>query len=191
MVLLQKLRNWVQISSIQAYLGDILRFNAILLLLPVPVALYFHEPVRLFILASLASYVVGWFFHSKEKHELKLGEAMLLTITTLFMISCFSSIVYLSVFTSPLSERVVDSFFESISGYTTTGLSVINPVELNSLPRSVVFLRAVSQWIGGVGIIVMFILVASYRDFNIPLIYKSERGGRRYTPAVIQMQRSF
>lgn len=183
MVSVHSIRSWICISKVFPYLGDILKFNALFLLFPVPVALHYHEPFFLFVAASLASFASGWLIGSGQKKELALGEAMLLTITTLILVSAFSSIVYVGVLTDEPAVRIVNSFFESVSGYTTTGLSVIAPSQIESYPKSVLFLRAVSQWIGGVGIIVMFMLIASYRDFNIPIIYKSERGDQKVHPS--------
>ena len=55
---------------------------------------------------------------------------------------------------------VFESIFESVSGFTTTGSSVMNDIE--SFPRSILMWRSVTQWLGGIGILVVFVAVLSF-----------------------------
>jgi trk system potassium uptake protein TrkH len=52
-----------------------------------------------------------------------------------------------------------DAFFESSSGFTTTGSTVLSPAAIDALPRGIVFWRAFSHWLGGIGIIIVFVLL--------------------------------
>jgi len=69
----------------------------------------------------------------------------------------------------------VDAFFESMSGFTTTGATVITDIE--SVPKSILFWRSFTQWLGGMGIIVLFIAVLPYLGAGGKQLFKSESPG--------------
>ncbi|MCH7960339.1 MAG: TrkH family potassium uptake protein [Candidatus Hydrogenedentes bacterium] len=69
----------------------------------------------------------------------------------------------------------VDAFFESMSGFTTTGSTVIQDIE--ACPKSILFWRALTQWIGGMGIVVLFIAVLPYLGAGGKLLFRSEGSG--------------
>ena len=69
----------------------------------------------------------------------------------------------------------VDAFFESMSGFTTTGSTVIQDIE--AVPRSILFWRSMMQWLGGVGIVVLFIAVLPYLGAGGKQLYRSEASG--------------
>jgi trk system potassium uptake protein len=179
----------MKLRKILPYLGVLLKFNTLILLMPVPVALYYGEPTALFIIAAISSYLIGAFLSTVKFSPFNLSEAMLLTISSLIITSILSSIVFMGVLQDPLPERIVNSFFESVSGYTTTGLSIIDPSAIEQYPKSILFLRAVSQWIGGVGIILLFMCIGPYRDFNMAEVYNVEHGGQKLTPSSLSSAR--
>ena len=83
----------------------------------------------------------------------------------------------------------IDAFFESSSGFTTTGATIFKDIE--SLPPSILLWRSMSQWIGGMGIIVLVVAVIPYLNFtNTSLnIYQAESPGvsaQKLTPAIRQ-----
>lgn len=69
----------------------------------------------------------------------------------------------------------VDAFFESMSGFTTTGSTVI--VDIEAVPKSILFWRALTQWLGGMGIVVLFIAVLPYLGAGGKMLFKSESPG--------------
>ena len=73
-----------------------------------------------------------------------------------------------------LGCSVGDAFFESSSGITTTGSSIFSSVE--NLPRSVLFWRSLSQWIGGLGVVVFFVGILSYLGAGGKILYSNEMG---------------
>ncbi len=73
-----------------------------------------------------------------------------------------------------LDCSVADAFFESSSGITTTGASIFASVE--SLPKSVLFWRALSQWIGGLGVVVFFVGILSFLGAGGKILYSNEMG---------------
>jgi trk system potassium uptake protein len=108
-----------------------------------------------FIVASIISIIFGvLFFLSNLNHDKKLNlqQAFLLTALSWLSIAIFGSLPFIF---SSLELSITDSFFESMSGITTTGSTIISNLEL--APKSILLWRAMLQWLGGIGIIVMAI----------------------------------
>lgn len=84
----------------------------------------------------------------------------------------------------------LDAFFESISGFTTTGATLIGDVE--SLPRGLLFWRCFTQWLGGMGIIVLSVAILPRFGFRSPTMFKAELPGpisERMVPRVAETAR--
>ena len=90
----------------------------------------------------------------EENRKLNLQQAFLLTTLSWLSIAIFGSIPFIF---SNLELSIVDSFFESMSGITTTGSTIITSLE--STPKSILIWRAILQWLGGIGVIVMAITI--------------------------------
>jgi len=90
----------------------------------------------------------------EENKKLNLQQAFLLTTLSWLSIAIFGSIPFLL---SNLNLSIVDAFFESMSGITTTGSTIIT--NLDNAPKSILIWRAILQWLGGIGVIVMAITV--------------------------------
>ena len=88
----------------------------------------------------------------EENRKLNLQNAFLLTALSWLSVAIFGCIPF---FLSDLNLSIVDSFFESMSGITTTGATIIT--NLDDTPKSILAWRAILQWLGGIGIIVMAI----------------------------------
>ena len=124
----------------------------LLFLIPAAVALYLDEPARVFLVPVLPLLVLGTvqvlFFRESSKFR-SVNGLLLIGLVWLIMF-IISAVPFL------LSGMdVVDSFFEAVAGITTTGLSVISDVE--SQPMSLLIWRALSMWIGGIMIIIVFL----------------------------------
>ena len=90
----------------------------------------------------------------EENKKLNLQQAFLLTTLSWLSIAIFGCIPFLL---SNLNLSIVDAFFESMSGITTTGSTIIT--NLDNAPKSILIWRAILQWLGGIGVIVMAITV--------------------------------
>ncbi len=119
-------------------------------------AQYFYNRIdSAFISSSLVTIIFGiLFFLLNLDHDKKLNlpQAFLLTALSWLSIAVFGSLPF--VF-SELNLSFTDAFFESMSGITTTGSTVIT--NLNEAPKGILLWRAMLQWLGGIGIIVMAI----------------------------------
>jgi trk system potassium uptake protein TrkH len=129
------------------------------LLTCVGIALYYAENTMPFILTAAISLSMGslFFLLTRKQDEdvtIRRKDAYLIvTLSWLFM-SIIGSLPYLFAGAIP---NVVDATFESVSGFTTTGASILTDIEI--LPKSILFWRSLTHWIGGIGIIVLVIII--------------------------------
>jgi len=125
-----------------------------MLLLPTATSIYFNESYYPFIVAMAFSLVIGLVMYLfKPKSEiLRYKEAFTIVALGWLFVSIVGCIPYVVI-----GVGFVDAFFEAMSGFTTTGASIFDKPEV--LPRSILFWRALTQWLGGMGIIVLFVAV--------------------------------
>lgn len=127
-------------------------------LLCIPVAIYYHEPLNPFFIPALIVFVPGlvlYFVSSKKVEPLKSNrEGFVLIIFSWLLLILAGTLPYLSGKTMP---SLVDTFFETISGVTTTGSSILTNIE--QLPRSILFWRSLTQWLGGIATIIMVMTI--------------------------------
>ena len=125
------------------------------MLIPIIVQFLYKELDSSFFGASIITIVFGTlFFLSNLDHDkrLNLQQAFLLTALSWMSIAVFGSLPF---FFSGENFSFTNAFFESMSGITTTGSTII--ANLESMPKGVLFWRAILQWLGGIGIVVMAI----------------------------------
>ena len=129
-----------------------------LMLTTLPFSFYFASGDASAILASsgvtIFSGFLFWFFSRKSNKNIGKREGYLIVALGWMSVALFSSLPYLFSDTLP---GITNAFFESVSGLTTTGASVINDIE--ALPKGVLFWRSLTQWIGGMGIIVLTVAI--------------------------------
>ncbi len=136
-------------------LGILQIILGIFMLIPIIVQFIYTQIDSSFFSASLITIIFGTlFFLSNLDHDKKLNlqQAFLLTALSWFCIAVFGSLPF--VF-SELEFSFTNAFFESMSGITTTGSTIIPNLE--NMPKGILLWRAILQWLGGIGIIVMAI----------------------------------
>ncbi len=139
-------------------LSIILLIEAVSFLLCLPVAYIYNEPAFPFTLSSGISILLFFMFFivsGKAKQEKLTNRDGFLSVTLSWII--FSLIGALPYIFSGTIPSFVNAFFESSSGFTTTGSSIFTDVE--NLPFSILFWRSLTHWIGGLGIIVLVIII--------------------------------
>ena len=127
----------------------------IFMLIPIILQFLYKEVDSSFFGASLITIIFGTlFFLSNLDHDKKLNlqQAFLLTALSWLSIAIFGSLPF--VF-SNVNFSFTNAFFESMSGITTTGSTIISNLE--NMPKGILLWRAILQWLGGIGIIVMAI----------------------------------
>ena len=136
-------------------LGILQIILGISMLIPVLAQFLFSQFDSSFIGASIVTIIFGTlFFLSNLDHDKKLNlqQAFLLTALSWLSIAIFGALPFIF---STMNLTVTDSFFESMSGITTTGSTII--ANLEETPKAILLWRALLQWLGGIGIIVMAI----------------------------------
>ncbi len=136
-------------------LGILQIILGIFMMIPIIVQLLYNEIDSSFFGASIVTIIFGTlFFLSNIDHEKKLSlqQAFLLTALSWLSIAIFGSLPF---FFSNANFSFTNAFFESMSGITTTGSTIISNLE--SMPKGILLWRAILQWLGGIGIIVMAI----------------------------------
>lgn len=171
-----------EVYSIFHYMGWVLIFLGIALFLPIIVAMIYGEYnfIIPFSISGLISILSGLIFYKKfeNEKEISLKAAMFFSASIWLLISFLGSLpFYLS---GELS--FLDSYFEAMSGFTTTGFSMIS--NLDNLAYSINFWRALTQWLGGIGIIVLLLSVLSSPSINIMRMYQAEAREERIMPSI-------
>jgi trk system potassium uptake protein TrkH len=136
-------------------LGILQIILGVFMFIPIVFQFIYSEIDSSFFGASIVTIIFGTlFFLSNLDHDKKLTlqQAFLLTALSWLSIAIFGSLPF--VF-SDLNFSFVNAFFESMSGITTTGSTIIS--NLDEMPKSILLWRAILQWLGGIGIIIMAI----------------------------------
>ena len=136
-------------------LGILQIILGVFMLIPIIIQFFYSEIDSSFFGASIVTIIFGTlFFLSNLDHDKKLNlqQAFLLTSLSWLSIAIFGSLPFIF---SNEEFSFTNAFFESMSGITTTGSTIIPNLE--SMPKGILFWRAILQWLGGIGIIVMAI----------------------------------
>lgn len=150
-------------KAIFRIIGFLLLFEALSLLSCIPVALYYGEPTE-YLLHSVAAMVVSGSFFAyicrKAGRNVSRKDGYIVVTVIWIIFSLFGSLPYML---SGYIPSFTDAFYETMSGFTTTGSSILSNIE--SLPRSLLFWRSLTHWIGGLGIV--FFTVAVFPIFGL------------------------
>jgi len=138
-------------------IGVLLIILGTFMLIPFFVQIIYDEKNSTFIASASVTIFIGILLvltNLEENRKLNLQEAFLLTTLSWLSIAIFGCLPFLL---SDLNLSFVDAFFESMSGITTTGSTIIT--NLDNAPKGILIWRAIMQWLGGIGVIVMAITV--------------------------------
>ena len=134
----------------------LIALNGLFMLTPIPFSIYFNEDFTPLLYSSLFSIVLGGSFWGysrwKNRKELSKKEGYMVVALGWVTMSAFGMLPFLI---SGVIPEVHNAFFETMSGYTTTGASILTDIE--AVPKGLLFWRSLTQWIGGMGIIVLTI----------------------------------
>ena len=151
-------------------LGILQIILGISMILPIIIQFIYGELDSSFFGAGIITVVFGiLFFLSNLDHNKKLNlqQAFLLTALSWLSIAIFGSLPFIF---SNLQLTFTDAFFESMSGITTTGSTIIT--DLNSAPKAILLWRAILQWLGGIGIIIMAITLMPIMNIGGMQLFK-------------------
>ena len=165
----------MHMRPVLANMGLVLQLAGILVAFPIMMGFIYNETqaiIALFV-TGFAFFATGFVLNALSIREwLDFRLSCMLLTGTFFVLGFIGSIPYfwLNVFNdASIGARFVNSFFESISGYTTTGFTLITNID--ALPRSIVFYRSFTHLVGGIGI-VLILLAFFYRGKTLEHLTK-------------------
>ena len=159
-------------------LGTLLMLFSFAQIFPGFLAYFFEERdfVYNFIVTGFVTFLIGcflFFLASEKNGDLRTKDGFIITIFFWTVLGFFGSIPFYLAELEGISY--IDSLFESISGLTTTGATVL--VGLDDMPKSLLFYRQLLQWLGGMGIIVLAVAVLPLLGVGGMQLYKAETPG--------------
>jgi trk system potassium uptake protein TrkH len=167
----------MHLTVISRILGVLLMLFSITQVPPVLVSLYYTDgELASFLYALVLTLCAGlliWFPARHSKQELRIRDGFL--VVTLFwtVLGTFGCLPFL--LSADLDMSVTDAVFESISGLTTTGATVIAGLDI--LPRSILYYRQQLQWLGGLGIIAIAVAILPMLGIGGLQLYRAESPG--------------
>ncbi|MHC4244635.1 MAG: TrkH family potassium uptake protein, partial [Planctomycetota bacterium] len=150
-----------QISCILHFIGNLLEILGLILLFPLIVVLVYWGRIgdgwitaTSFVIASLISFSLGMILrHEFKPATLNPAGSMLICALSWLIVSAIGALPFVIAARS----NYLDAYFEAMSGFTTTGITIFS--ELHKMPRSLLFWRALTQWLGGIGILSFFLVL--------------------------------
>ena len=148
-------------KNILSILGVLVTLNGLFMLLGLPFSFYYNEDLIPLLLSGSISVLLGifmWRFFKRgtERIELSRKDGYLVVSLGWVSMALFGMLPFIL---SGAIPNVFDAFFETMSGFTTTGASILNDIE--AVPKGILFWRSMTQWIGGMGIIVLTVALVS------------------------------
>jgi len=158
------------------FFGLLLLFNGGFMLLSALISLIYKDGVTLELFFSgIVTLLVGIFgmvYTRKHSKEMNKREGYIVVTFGWIVMSLSGTLPY--VFTESIPQ-FTDAFFETMSGYTTTGASILNDIE--AVPKGVLFWRSLTHWIGGMGIIVLAIAILPLLGIGGMQLFAAEAPG--------------
>ena len=153
-------------------IGVLLIILGAFMLIPFFVQFIYEEKNSTFLPSASVTAFIGILLvltNLEDERKLNLQQAFLLTTLTWLSIAIFGCLPFLL---SNLNLSIVDAFFESMSGITTTGSTIIT--NLDNTPKSILIWRAILQWLGGIGVIVMAITILPLLNIGGMQLFRME-----------------
>ena len=166
----------LNIKIIYRFLGLTAILNGVFMLIAVPFSIYYEEAAKFGILnAGIITISIGlllYFFNKPTSTNIQKKEGYLIVTLGWLTLSITGMLPYLITGAIP---NVTNAFFETLSGYSTTGSSILTDIE--NLPKGILFWRSATHWIGGMGIIVLTIAILPLLGIGGMQLFMAEAPG--------------
>lgn len=156
-------------------IGNVLKYEVALLLIPLLVSLYYGEGDALAFLITIVSMVPIIFLLCRvkiKKKEMYAKEGFITVGIAWLVISIVGAMPFVINGAIP---SFIDAFFETVSGFTTTGATILTEIE--SLPKGILFWRSFTHWIGGMGVLIFMLALIPSLGANTIHLLKAESPG--------------
>ena len=164
-------------ANIQRVIGFLVASSSLMMVPPILVSLYYGDGTHmLFMISAMIFLAVGMMIFlpvRNEKRELRLRDGFLIVSCSWLAVVLVGALPFVLMTTPDVS--VVDAIFESMSGFTTTGATIITNVD--ALPRAVLYYRMQMQWMGGMGIIVLAVAILPMLRIGGMQLFRAETPG--------------
>jgi len=170
------------------YLAYVLIISSFFRIIPIITGIVYHESIISFIITFLISILLGlgllWYSKTIKDKEtgLSLTKGLMLVALSFIILPLIGAVSFLPSF----DYNLIDATFESISGFTTTGFTLYS--SLDNLPKSLLMWRAETQWMGGIGIIMVFLFIFSKLTAHTYTIITGAESSAKSSLALYQAQ---
>lgn len=165
----------LNIRSVLHILGFLIFLLGLMMGIPLGLSYYYKDGATVGIIYSMLAAIVGGGLLNRltrEKKELSLRDGFVVVALGWFFMALFGALPY---FFSGAIPSFTNAFFESMSGFTTTGATILTEIE--AFPRALHFWRAFTHWIGGMGIIVLSLAILPLLGIGGMQLFKAEVPG--------------
>jgi trk system potassium uptake protein TrkH len=164
-------------SAVQRVIGFLIAGSSMMMLPPVLVSLFYKDgTATLFLVSAALLLTIGLIIYFPVRHahqELRLRDGFLIVVSSWLALVLVGALPFVLLTSPDLSY--VDAVFESMSGLTTTGATIVTNID--ALPRAVLYYRQQLQWLGGMGIIVLAVAILPMLRIGGMQLYRAETPG--------------
>lgn len=182
-------RRWLQVDvgSTLDLVGTITKYLAAAPLIPAGVAVGYGETAWPFVWTAMAAFAAGVALEQATGRKERVGtrEGFLVVALTWLVAASIGALPYL-LSGEPQLSRPLDAYFEAMSGFTTTGATVLT--DIDALPRSLLIWRQLTQWLGGMGIIVLALAILPRLRIGGRRLLESELPGPEAEPLTARIR---
>ncbi|MBI9054104.1 MAG: TrkH family potassium uptake protein [Bacteroidales bacterium] len=164
----------IHIPLVLNIVGICLIIESLFIAIDIPISLIYNDGtliplIESFGITMIFGLIIFYITKSKLVKKPSIKESFLIVTFSWLFISLFGTLPYILSSSIP---SFIDSFFETVSGFTTTGSSVVNDIE--ALPKSILFWRSETHWIGGMGIIALVVVLLPYLKVSGHHLFSAE-----------------
>ncbi|SDX57793.1 TrkH family potassium uptake protein [Halobellus clavatus] len=185
--------------------GSVLKYLAVPLCLPLVVALYYGDPVAPFVATIALTVVAGVGLERLDPDpEIRPREGFLMVAATWLAVAIVAAVPYLieahgiPMVTQPINPESTlgnpaNALFEAMSGFTTTGATVLGEISFDAHTRSIMLWRQLTQWLGGMGIVVLAVAILPELSVGGAQLMDAEAPGpgiEKLTPRIAETARA-
>mgnify|MGYP004523554513 CR=1 FL=1 len=165
----------MNVSLLRFYLGNVLSSEALLMLLPFAVSVIYREPEKyIFLIVGAVLMLIGRLLaaHKPQRARLEPRDGFFAVAMCWVALALAGALPF---YFSGYFASYIDCFFEAVSGFTTTGASILPAVE--PLPRGILFWRSLMHWVGGMGVLVFVLALIPTMDGSSVQLMRAESPG--------------
>jgi trk system potassium uptake protein TrkH len=169
--------SFVDYRSTLSFEGKVLQYLSLTPLFPLAVALRYGEPLVPFVATSVVMFGLGWLLERLQPDpDLGHREGFLFVSLTWLLVPLLGTVPYLVAGQGTVATPV-NAFFESMSGFTTTGSTLLADISVDTHSRSILLWRQLTQWLGGMGILVLMVAILPDLSVGGAQVMKEEAPG--------------